>query len=160
MDITLQKADINDAEQIRQMQIVAFAPMLEKYRDFDISPATESVDRVRDRFRYPFITQYFVLKDKEKIGLIRIRELAEDIYKLVQIFILPGFQNKGHASQAITLLEKKFSKVKRWELDTIKQEIKLCCFYEKLGYVRTEQEKSIRDGMDLVCYKKTAGINV
>jgi len=154
VNLTLQQAKISDAEQILKMQVAAFSPMLEKYQDYDISPAAESIDRVRERFKYFSISQYFILKDCEKIGVIRIRKLDEDVYKLVQIFVLPRFQNNGYAQQAIALSEELFPKIRRWELETIKQEKKLCYLYEKLGYTLAGQEKNVKDGMDLVFYQK------
>jgi len=41
-----------------------------------------------------------------------------------------------------------------WELDTIKQETKLCYLYEKMGYRQTGKEVKIKDGMDIVSYRK------
>ncbi|NTV78512.1 MAG: tyrosine-protein phosphatase, partial [Clostridiales bacterium] len=43
---------------------------------------------------------------------------------------------------------------KRWELDTILQEDKLCHLYEKMGYLKTGRVENIKDGMDLVYYEK------
>ena len=39
MEIKLRRASMEDAETIWKMQLEAFAPLLEKYRDFDTSPA-------------------------------------------------------------------------------------------------------------------------
>ena len=43
---------------------------------------------------------------------------------------------------------------KSWNLDTIKQEPKLCHLYEKMGYRRTEKKNTIKEGMTLVFYEK------
>ncbi|WP_339242407.1 hypothetical protein [Paenibacillus sp. FSL F4-0243] len=49
MGISLCKADVSDAEFIHQMQVKAFMPLLEKYKDYETSPANESVEKMIDR---------------------------------------------------------------------------------------------------------------
>jgi hypothetical protein len=44
-----------------------------------------------------------------------------------------------------------------WELDTIKQEGKLCHLYEKMGYKQTGREETIKEGMTLVFYARNLG---
>ena len=51
MEVKLVRADINDAEEIHAMQVVAFRELLEKYQDYDTSPASEGVDKVEWRLR-------------------------------------------------------------------------------------------------------------
>lgn len=41
MSINLKKATREDIETIWKMQVKAFASLLEKYQDYDMSPATE-----------------------------------------------------------------------------------------------------------------------
>lgn len=43
MDISLMKAKLKDAETIHHMQIKAFMPLLERYKDFEINPANELI---------------------------------------------------------------------------------------------------------------------
>ena len=43
MAITLKKATREDIEIIWKMQVEAFTELLDKYQDFDMSPATESL---------------------------------------------------------------------------------------------------------------------
>ena len=71
-----------------------------------------------------------------------------------QIFILPEYQGYGYAQEAIKMVESFYTKAKRWELDTILQEKKLCYLYEKMGYQKTGKTEKIKDGMDLVYYAK------
>ena len=44
--VTLQRADVSDAEQILQMLKAAFDPLLERYQDHDINPANETAGQV------------------------------------------------------------------------------------------------------------------
>ena len=40
MEINLVRADLDDAKEIHAMQIAAFRELLEKYQDFETSPAS------------------------------------------------------------------------------------------------------------------------
>ena len=44
--VTLQCADVSDAEQLLQMLKAAFAPLLERCQDHDINPANETAGQV------------------------------------------------------------------------------------------------------------------
>ena len=50
MAVTLKKATRGDIETIWKMQVEAFADLLDKYQDFDISPATESLEKIIAKF--------------------------------------------------------------------------------------------------------------
>ena len=54
MEITLLRANIDDAEKLHAMQVEAFKKLLEKYQDFDTSPANESVEKVEARLKQDF----------------------------------------------------------------------------------------------------------
>ena len=154
MDILLKKADIKDCEKIHQMQTAGFKALLDKYQDFETSPGVETLERIKRRFEFPQIDHYFIELHSESIGYIRINRIDDDTCRLSQMFILPDYQGKGYAQQAIKQVELLNPQAKHWILDTIKQEEKLCHLYEKMGYKLTGMEKNIKQGMDLVDYAK------
>lgn len=45
----LVRADINDCDKIWHMQREAFADLLEKYKDYDTSPASEPKERIETK---------------------------------------------------------------------------------------------------------------
>ena len=47
----------------------AFSELLEKYKDFDMSPAAEKIDKVNARFKQLWTTYYFILADDERAGV-------------------------------------------------------------------------------------------
>lgn len=51
-------------------------------------------------------------------------------------------------------MEALYPEAAHWELDTIKQEPKLCHLYEKLGYRQTGKEEELQPGMTIVFYEK------
>ena len=152
--ITLKKAVREDLELIYSMQLKAFAPLYEKYRDTETSPAAEPFERTLQRFASSSITYYLILRGKIIIGSIRVRKQGQT-YILVQILILPEYQNKGYAQEAIRKVESLFPDAVSWRLDTIAQEKKLCHLYQKMGYRKTGETEHIKDGMDIIFFEKS-----
>ncbi|ACT01650.1 GNAT family N-acetyltransferase [Paenibacillus sp. JDR-2] len=154
MEISLSKADLKDAASIHEMQLKAFTPLLEKYQDFDTSPANESVERIITRLNQS-ITDYYLIKSGEAaVGAIRVVTKDNQTYRVSPIFILPEHQGKGIAQKVFARIEQIYFDAKSWELDTILQEEGNCYLYEKLGYARTGEIKEINDKMTLVFYEK------
>lgn len=151
--IHLQKAVASDCPKIHELQVRAFMPLLEKYQDFETNPAAEGIDRVFQRFAQPFTNYYLIIQDDTVIGMMRVCDFGE-VCRISPICILPAYQGRHYAQQAIIYAEQLYPNARQWELDTILQEEKLCHFYEKMGYVRTGEYRSIKAGMDLVYYRK------
>ena len=52
-NIKLKPVTKQDIEMVWRMQIEAFSELLEKYQDYDMSPAAESMEKVLARFEQP-----------------------------------------------------------------------------------------------------------
>ncbi len=135
------------------MQVRAFHELLEKYRDYDTNPAAEPVGKITGRMQAPNSCYYFLVDGGEAVGFMRVQNLGASC-RVSPIGILPEYQGRGYAQQAMLLAEKLYPQASLWELDTIGEEAKLCHLYEKLGYRRTGRLKEIKPGMTLVDYKK------
>jgi nitroimidazol reductase NimA-like FMN-containing flavoprotein (pyridoxamine 5'-phosphate oxidase superfamily)/GNAT superfamily N-acetyltransferase len=142
--VTLEKAGINDCPHIHQMQVNAFAPLLEKYHDAESNPGAESIEKIIERMRQPFSQYYFIRAENMDVGIIRVNRLSETVSQISPIFILPEFQNKGYAQHALLLAESLYPQSLIWRLSTIEEEPTLCRLYEKLGYKRTDEKTVIR----------------
>lgn len=155
MEIKLVRADINDAKELHAMQVEAFKELLEKYQDFDTSPANEGVEKVEYRLRQNFTYYYFICIGQQKAGAIRIIDLKETgkNKRISPIFILPEFQGRGIAQKAIRLCEEIHGET-GWELDTILQEPKNCYLYEKMGYRKSDRREVVNERLTLVFYEK------
>lgn len=153
MNISLKKATVSDCEVLYDLQIKSFKNLLDKYQDYDTNPGAEKLERTIKRINEINSDYYFIQLSEENIGAIRIINL-NDLCKLKQIYILPIYQGKGYAQQAIAIAEFLYPDAKNWELDTIKEETKLCYLYEKMGYMKTGKEQHIKEGMTLVFYRK------
>lgn len=151
--IILEKASLRDCEEIYALQIQSFRALLDHYRDYDYSPGAEKIERTIQRLEEPKTDYYFISLNGKHIGALRICNY-EKLCKLNQIFIIPAYQGYGYAQQAISAVERLYPNAERWELDTILQEEKLCYLYEKMGYRKTGKTQRIKEGMDLVFYRK------
>ena len=153
-NIILKPVAEEDIETVWKMQVEAFSGLLEKYRDFELSPAAESMDKVAARFGQPWTTYYFIMADEEKAGVIRVVDKKDGSRKRISpVWIMPEYRNKGYAQQAILEVEKIYG-ADHWCLDTILQEKGNLHLYEKLGYHRTGRIDKINDRMDIVYYEK------
>jgi RimJ/RimL family protein N-acetyltransferase len=122
MSIDLKPIAREDIETVWKMQVEAFSDLLEKYQDYDMSPAAEDMDKVLARFEQPWTTYFFIMANNEKVGVIRVVDKKDGSRKRISpIWIMPEYRNKGYAQQAILAAEKKYGS-NHWCLDTILQE--------------------------------------
>lgn len=151
--ISLQKATYSDCPLIHSIQVKSFIELLQKYQDFDSSPAAESLDQIQQRFQQPYTDYHLIIADEQVVGMLRVCNFGINC-RLSPICILPQFRGRGYAKQAILAMEKLYPEAILWQLDTFMQEEHLCRLYEGLGYRKTGKTESIKDGMDLVFYEK------
>lgn len=148
------KAGLDDLEELWSMQVEAFADLLEKYQDHDISPGAESRERVKEKLMWDATYYYFIVENGEKVGAIRIIDKKDGSRRRISpLFIMKQHRGRGLAQKAIKLAEELHG-ADNWSLDTILQEPSNCHLYEKLGYKRTGKTENIKDGMDIVFYEK------
>lgn len=151
--IELVKASPQDAEDLYEMRLQAFQPLLNKYHDYETNPAAETFEHFQ-RYFQENSDCYFIVADGKKAGALRVVRQSERECRLSSIFVLPAYQGKGYAQQALDAVEKRYPKTKHWTLGTIQQEPKLLHLYEKAGYCLTGESKPLKEGMDLVFFEK------
>ena len=154
MNVELVRAKMADAEVLWRMQRIAFADLLERYQDFDLSPGNEPLEKVQWRLSLPATHFYFIRVDGENAGAIRVIDHHDGSAKKISpLFVIPEHQGKGIAQAAMHAAEAIHGS-ENWKLDTILQEKGNCHLYEKMGYRQTGQTKVINDRMTLVFYEK------
>lgn len=154
MSVELKPITREDVETIWKMQVEAFSELLKKYQDYDMSPATESLEKIMSKFEQPWTTYYFIISNNEKVGAIRIVDKKDGSRKRISpIWIMSEHRGKGYAQQAMLEAERIYGST-HWCLDTILQEKGNLYLYEKLGYHQTGKIEHINDRMDIVFYEK------
>jgi ribosomal protein S18 acetylase RimI-like enzyme len=139
---------------IQNIQRKSFMPLLNKYHDYHINPAMESVESIKEKIDKANTTAYIFQLDNANVGWVRVTELEDNTCKISCLCVLPEYQNKGVAQEALKIIEKNHSKALKWILDTIHEEKRNCYLYEKLGYTRTGEVTRINEDMSIVGYVK------
>lgn len=154
MSVSLRQATIEDIEMIWKMQVEAFTGLLDKYQDYDMSPATESLEIIKSKYEQPWTTYYFIMDGELTVGAVRVVNKSDGSRKRISpIWIMPEFRNRGYAQQAFVQIEKIYG-ADNWCLDTILQEEGNIHLYEKLGYHKTGKVEHINERMDIVFFEK------
>lgn len=155
MEVTLEKGIESDAELILDIQVKAFLPLLDKYKDFETNPANETIERVVKRINNPLGGFYKILLNNVPVGAICVfwKENGMEFW-ISPMFILPEYQGKGIAQKAIVFIMEMFPQATSWELATILEEKRNCYLYEKMGFVQTGLQKELNEKATLVFYKK------
>ncbi|MGN0507296.1 MAG: hypothetical protein ACI4FZ_12100 [Lachnospiraceae bacterium] len=84
----LVRADINDCEKIWNMQIEAFADLLEKYQDYETSPGNESKERIETKLLQDFTYFYYIFDDDSLVGLFGLLIRKMEAEKGLHLFLL------------------------------------------------------------------------
>ena len=156
MSVTLRKAERADLQKIWQMQLEAFAGLLAKYQDYDMSPGAEDLDKITARYEQPWTTYFFIVAEggNTDVGAVRVIDKKDGSRKRISpIWIMEEYRGKGYAQEAIRAVEDLYG-AHNWCLDTILQEAGNLHLYEKMGYHRTGKVEKINDRMDIVYYEK------
>ena len=98
MNIALVKATESDMKEIWEMQVNAFKVLLEKYQDYNMSPATESYENVLNKYKQSWTSYYFITIKNEKVIVVRVIDKKDVSRKrIAPIWIMPAFRVQGVA---------------------------------------------------------------
>lgn len=153
MKIILERASLQDAEVIFNMQVNTFMPLLTKYQDYHANPANESIERAKERITNPNGGFHKIILEEKLVGAICISKKEQSLW-ISPMFISPDYQGLGIAQMALVEAETMFFDNKVWELATLEEEKRNCYLYEKMGYQKTGEKKIINDKATLIYYKK------
>ena len=154
MSVTLRQAEREDMDTVWKMQTEAFSGLLQKYEDYDMSPAAEGLDKVMARFEQPWTKYYFIEAEGKDVGVVRVIDKKDGSRKRISpLWIMKEYRGRGYAQDAIRAVEDIYGK-DHWCLDTILQEKGNLHLYEKMGYHQTGKIEHINDRMDIVFYEK------
>lgn len=159
--IELVPANEKDAKLLHRLQVEAFTPLYEKYHDDATSPAKEPLERIIQKVTEVNSEFYIICMEGETVGGIRIRHyqgetVFEDVSWISPVFVIPNFQNRGIAQEAIQKVFALYPETVVWRLSTIEQETANCHLYEKLGFVRIGTGHAVNEQMTLIDYERVS----
>lgn len=159
--INLVRATKKDVKMLHRLQVEAFLPLYEKYHDDDTNPAKEPEDKLRKKLEDINGDFYIIYNEDMPVGGVRVNfkkgnndVVTGNVKWISPLFIIPEYQNRGIAQEALKQIFELYSDTISWRLYTIKQEAGNCHLYEKCGFVRVGEEKNINDKMALIKYEK------
>lgn len=147
--VVIRKMTKNDVPLLYDMALRSFQPDYDKYGVYPplLKEKTKS-------FLPPLMFGKVILADNTIIGgafVVGIGKKGE----IGAIFLDPMHQKKGYGQQVMLEIEKQYTKVKKWKLETPGESLGLHRFYEALGYVKTGEMKDPKSGMAGFVYEKT-----
>lgn len=100
MKVILEKATANNAKEIFDIQIEAFMPLLDKYKDYETNPANENIEKVVSRINRPDGGFYKIVADNKIVGAICIFTNEETKFWITQcLFYLLIKEKELHRRQ-------------------------------------------------------------
>jgi GNAT superfamily N-acetyltransferase len=152
--VVIERATIKDAEEILDLQKLAYKSEAEIYNDYAIPPLTQTLEEMKLEFEnWVFLK---ALAGGAIIGSVRacVRQKTCLIGRLI---VHPGFQNRGIGIMLMNEIERCFlPQSSRFELFTGHRSKRNIHFYRKIGY-REFKDKRVTDDLTLVYMEKYAG---
>ena len=148
----IEQAKIEDAEEILNLQKLAYQSEAEIYDDYTLPPLTQSIREIEAEFEdHTFLKA--LCEDGRIIGSVRAY-VEQGTCFIGRFIVHPDFQNQGVGTSLMHEIEGRFKDVKRFELFTGHLSERSIYLYHKLGYQEFKREK-IHDNLELVYLEKT-----
>lgn len=157
--IKIEKALIEDAKNLLDVQKKAFKKYAIKYGEFDSNPYNMSLHRMEFNIKYRFGQYYKVIETtkNEIIGGIFGFELDQkEIMKIAQFYLLDDYQSLGYGSSVLKYFIESNPQVEKWYVDTILQEEYNVEFYKHAGFEIIDEEEE-HEGLTFVTLLKKRG---
>jgi GNAT superfamily N-acetyltransferase len=149
-DVTITRAELDDAEEILELQKLAYRSEAEIYQDPTLPPLTQTVEEVkRDFDGQIFLKAEF---DGRIVGSVR-GSMKDRTCFIGRLIVHPDLQNRGIGTKLMTEIEKHFAKAKRFELFTGYRSKRNIYLYLKVGYQLFKIE-TIRPSLKLLYLEK------
>jgi GNAT superfamily N-acetyltransferase len=129
----VERATVDDAEEILSLQKLAYQSEAEIYDDFTIPPLTQTLEEIKKDFE----SQIFLkaVTGGKNIGSVRAF-MKEGTCYVGRLIVHPDFQNQGIGTQLMNRIEEVFKGAQRFEIFTGHKSERNLYLYEKLGYKR------------------------
>ncbi len=136
------KAEMTDLVLILELQYLAYKSEAELLNDYTIQPLKETLEELEQEFRNGIILKA-VNNEGYIIGSVR-GHIEGNTLLVGKLMVNPEYQGKGIGTQLLTEIEKVCPQP-RYELYTSDKSIKNIKLYEKMGYVKFQENDIFPD---------------
>jgi ribosomal protein S18 acetylase RimI-like enzyme len=148
-------ANIADAEEILELQKLAYQSEGIIYNDWSIPPLNQTIEEIKKEFAK---TTFLKACSSDRIiGSVRA-SAHNGSCKIGRLIVHPDFQGKGIATQLMLAVESEFPTVKRFELFTGSRSAGNIRLYERLGF-KIFRTKQLSELVELVFMEKCRRFN-
>ncbi len=127
----ISEADLHDAQQILELQKLAYQMEAERYNDDTLPPLTQTLAGIQDDFARMTVLKAVI--DETIIGSVRAYADHGTCY-VGRLIVHPHFMGRGIGTRLMREIEAAFSDVERFELFTGHRTAGALHIYAKLGY--------------------------
>ncbi len=148
--ISIIRAKYEDAAEILKVKISAFSEEVELYGSGP--PGYDSLEEQIEAIENGYVFKF--VKDGKIIGGMGIYDKGNLYYRIGSIFVDLDCHNQGIGTLAMNFLEKEFSYVHKWSLETPYKSYRNHHFYEKFGFRKIGETQPDQNGFYLFKYEK------
>jgi ribosomal protein S18 acetylase RimI-like enzyme len=150
--VSIQRAEVSDAEEILTLQKLAYRSEGEIYNDFHIPPLLQTLEELMaDLQRQVFLTA----KDENGRVVGSVRAFSKDRTCFIgRLIVHPDLQRHGVGTRLMQTIEARFPGAERYELFTGHKSEGNIRLYRRLGYKVFRSER-VSDAVTLVYMEKT-----
>lgn len=150
MTVSIIQANPDDAEEILDLQKLAYRSEAIIYNDWTIPPLTQTIAEMRAEFE----SMYFLkaTSGDKIIGSVRASHENSTCH-IGRLIVHPEFRKKGIGTSLMERVEGAFSQAERFELFTGSRSTENMHFYQRLGY-RIIREEDLSPAVRLVIMEK------
>ena len=151
-ECNIEFALIKDADEILDLQKLAYISEAEIIDDFDIPPLHQTIEEIQSEFNRQIVLKVTI--DGKIIASVRCY-LEEGTCYIGKLIVHPDYQNQGIGTKLLNAAERQFSDADRYELFTGQKSKKNLHIYEKHGYRRTKSQ-AVSNNLTLLFLEKMA----
>jgi ribosomal protein S18 acetylase RimI-like enzyme len=154
--VKIEPANVQDAEEILELQKLAYQSEAALYNDYTIPPLTQTLEEIRIDFE----DQLFLKASLPGriVGSVR-GWMQQRTCTIGRLIVDPVHQRRGIGTSLMDEIEKRFPEAERFELFTGHKSERNLRLYANLGYRPFKREK-ISERLQLVYLEKTPGSGV
>lgn len=148
--MTITRAEVSDAEELLQLQILSYQSEGERYGDYTIPPLVQTLDEMREDLERQVVLK--AVSEGSIIGSVRAYD-QDGSCKIGKLFVHPARQGKGTGTALMKEIERIFDSCARYELFAGEKSTDNIRLYTSLGY-RPFRKDSLAEHLTLVYLEK------